>query len=115
MRPFQRAMTLAGFLCLMAFLLLASPGVRVVRAAGEALPEHAAAASGGSCNAAGASAAPVGDPVEAFLAQIRDDRPSPRAVEGQTVVLNSRGYNYGPPASPDLGLIELDARRQRRR
>ena len=115
MRPFQRAMTLAGFLCLMAFLLLASPGVRVVRAAGEALPEAAAAASGGSCDAAAASAAPVGDPVEAFLAQIRDDRPSTRALEDHFVVLNSRGYNYGPPASPDLGLIELEARRQRRR
>ena len=112
MKPFERVTTIAGCLLLLGALLLASPGVRVVRAAEEGVAEAAPTAPGGSCNAA---AAAPGDPVEAFLAQLQSQYLSAGLLEGGPVVLNSRGYNYGVPPSPDLGRIKLDARLQGRR
>ena len=113
MQPLERAATIAGFLLVLAALLLASPGVQVVRAAEDGVAGGSSTAAGASC----AVAAPVSvdDQVEAFLAQLRGQRPSASLHAGAPVVVNSRGYNYGPPPSPTLGLIELDARRQRQR
>ncbi len=109
MRPLERAATIAGFLLVLAALLLASPGVQVVRAA-----EAPSSQPGATCDAAPRYADADAE-VEAVLVQLRSQHPSAPLEAGGTVVLNIRGYNLGPPPSHEFGLLELDARLQRER
>jgi hypothetical protein len=109
MRPLERAATIAGFLLVLTTLLLASPGVQVVRAA-----EAASSQPGATCDAAPRYADADAE-VEAFLVQLRSQHPSASRAAGVPVALNIRGYNLGPPPSHEFGLIELDARLQRQR
>ncbi len=109
MRPLEGAATIAGFLLVLAALLLASPGVQVVRAA-----EGSSTPAGASCAVAAVPGAAAAE-VEAFLAQLRSQHPSEPLETDAPVVLNIRGYNLGPPPSHVFGLLELDARLQRER
>jgi len=90
---------MAGVFCLLASLVLLSPGVRTVRAeAGEeALVSVAPALD------ARAAAASVPEPVRVEVARDPNEpvAPSRAVVAGPqvapgVVVLNTRGYNYGP-------------------
>ncbi len=111
MRPFERAATIAGCLCLLAALLLASPGVQVVHAAEDAAAAVAASPAGPTCDPNAAARESVA--LETFLAQLRGQRLH-AAAEQRPVALNNRGYAYGPPPGIDLGRLEREARAQQR-
>ena len=107
MRPFERLAHAVGILGLAAFLALASPGVRSVRA------EPTAAAQCDLSKPLGQEDADL----ERFLAELRRDYGT-RARAGnpdrpEVVVLNGRGYNYGP--TPGLTLDEIRAELRQRR
>jgi hypothetical protein len=112
MRSVQPLLTIAGFLCLLATLLLASPGVRVVHAAEDGAAGVAALPAGPTCDAN--ATAEESAALQTFLAQLRRERLHTAAVEGRTVSLNNRGYAYGRPPGIDIGRIEREARTQRR-
>ncbi len=114
MRPLERAATIAGFLLVLAALLLASPGVQVVRAAEDGAATGSSTPVGASCSAAAAPGSGAGE-VDSYLEQLRSESPSATLQDGETVVLNTRGYNLGPPPSPALGLLDLDAYLQSQR
>jgi hypothetical protein len=95
-----------GVLATAAMLLLLSPGVKVVRADG---------ASAGSQCGAGAGPPTVDAELEAFLAELRREQFA-RVVEGDAsapIMLNNRGYNYGPPAGIQLDPVLAEALRRR--
>ncbi len=81
-----------GLIALAASFALASPGVKIVQAETLAVQEPAA-----QCGAADQRLASVDADLEAFLSQLRSEQvrsdPGDRA---DIVVLNNRGYNYGP-------------------
>lgn len=111
MRRVQPLLTIAGFLCLLATLLLASPGVRVVHAAEDGVADVAErpAAPTRDANATAEESAAL----QTFLAQLRRERLHSLAVEGRTVSLNNRGYGYGRSPGIDIGRIEREAGAQR--
>jgi hypothetical protein len=111
MRPFEWAKTIFGLLCLAAALLLGSPGVRVVPALAEELVS--AAEPGPQCSARQAPAADA--EVEALLAKLRQELMAGGAAgDDVPVVLNGRGYNYGPAPRIELDRIRAeDARTPR--
>lgn len=74
-----------GLLCLIATLLLLSTGVRVARAGDVASPEGATCEAPESASPAAAASRRAG---------IR--APEPREPISGVIVLNTRGYNYGP-------------------
>ncbi len=97
MGPWRKARTIGGCLCLLAALLLMSPGVRAVRAADG---DTATVAPGPVCSS---------HPVQpragvAGLPPQRIEREM--AASDRVVVLNTSGYNFGsggrrtPPAGP---------------
>jgi hypothetical protein len=92
-RAARRLADAIGFVCLIASLLLMSLGVRTARADGEALRSVDPVRVEAERQKAVAKSAPV--PVPAPSAQ----RPGVPAIEAQpgVIVLNTRGYNYGPP------------------
>jgi hypothetical protein len=105
----------AGVLATAALLLLLSPGVKVVRAEGAAAGAQAAASGGSQCEAA-AGPRTVDAQLEAFLAEIRREQFA-RAVEGDEsvpIMLNNRGYNYGPPPGLQLDPVLAEALRRGR-
>ena len=111
MRPFQRATTIAGCLCLLVALLLASPGVRVVRAAGG---DTAATGSCAPSGCPGSAAAPRNVEVEKFLANLRGQQARSAGDSKDVIVeLNNQGYNYRPMPLPNRGRVRLDAGSQR--
>ena len=91
----------AGLLAIAASLALASPGVNVVRAEPTGLVDRTAPARSGE-RSAPVAGVPARPDTDAFLRELRRKYASPQAErpkrsEGEWVVLNSRGYNYGPP------------------
>lgn len=112
MGPLSRIRTAAGLLALGASIALASPGVNVVRAAPQDAPEPARAAAA-QCGAARVAATPVDPQVDAFLDQLRRQHARsqfPAAdADGEWVVLNSRGYNYGPAKGIELDQVRAEA------
>jgi hypothetical protein len=90
--------TALGLLALAAFLLLASPGVRVARA-------EPAPSEGASCEA-GAPAAGESPELAHLLERLRREAelgpaPARRGSDPEAFVpLNGRGYNYGAAAGP---------------
>ena len=101
MRP-----TTAGLLTFLACFALASPGV-------EAEPEPEASAVGGQCELSGPLQ--VDGQLEAWLLEVRQEQASrARSQHPEVIVLNNRGYNYGPPQGMQLDLIRAEARAGRR-
>lgn len=101
-----------GLLALAVSFALASPGVSVVRAetvAAEAAPSQ--------CNA-GLRRQSQDAKTDAFVEQLRRQHGSVRAAAptGETqrfVVLNNRGYNYGPPPGVAVDTIMADVEASR--
>jgi hypothetical protein len=89
----RRIATLLGWLSLFATLALLSPGVVATASADEPV------AAGPSCpisqEADEHSARDLERMIEALRAQVAD-----RGSKDNVVVLNTRGYNYGTPATP---------------
>jgi len=109
MRPFQFAKLVLGLLAVGGALLLASPGVRVAPAlAGEAEELVSTAEPGPQCSAdqpLGADAA-----AEALIARLRQDQMARMGTETEgLIVLNGRGYNYGPPPGIELDRIQAES------
>jgi hypothetical protein len=107
MRPFESAKIILGLLAVVGALLLASPGVQVA----PALAEEAVSTEepGPQCSV---DAQPRADAeVEALIAKLRQEQMA-RAAEGVDVpvMLNGRGYNYGPPSGIELDRIQAEAR-----
>jgi hypothetical protein len=95
MGPWLKARTIGGCLCLLAALLLMSPGVRAVRAADG---DTATVAPGPVCSS---------DPgqLRAGVAALPPQRIERElAASDRVVVLNTTGYNFAPgslrPAAP---------------
>lgn len=117
----ERLGNIAGLTVVVAALALLSPGVRTVRAGDEprmsidpglaaatqtrtspnAAPA-AAAPSSAPPNTTGASPTPPTNPSVPVADVANAQRPGVSGVEIQPgiVVLNTRGYNYGPPPTP---------------
>lgn len=96
MRRSLHPRTIGGWLCLLAMLVLSSPGVKVVRADDALVSERA---PGPVC--AAPSAVPPGGDVEALLERWRMALVTEAARSGEPdpdapVALNNRGYNDGP-------------------
>jgi hypothetical protein len=101
--------TIAGFLSLAGTLLLTSPGVKLVRAEDADPPPAPAAAQGPSCRE---DAPPASPGIAALKARLRQQAASQaNSSDEDVVVLNNRGYNYGPPPGLEPGLLELERRR----
>jgi hypothetical protein len=97
-----------GLIALAASFALASPGVKIVQA--ETLASHEPAAQ---CGAADEPRASVDADLEAFLSQLRSENPQTGAGDRpKIVVLNNRGYNYGP-ARVDFDAILSEVRANR--
>ncbi len=105
MRPTSRLGTGLGLIALAASFALASPGVKIVHA--ETLAAEEAPAQ---CHAAAERQHSKDAQLAAFLDQLRSQQP--RGERPEIVLLNNRGYNYGPvPIELDAILGEADARR----
>lgn len=109
----ERLGRLAGALAVVAAFALLSPGVRIARADEAAAPVAAPAAS----PAPGATSADPATPGRLPTVRVDDvenaKRPGVPAIEVQpgVVVLNTRGFNYGPPPTP-LAPEALDQEKQ---
>lgn len=125
-RIVPRAAAVAGWVALAASLLLASPGVRVARADDAAefqrferfsRGEQAAPSvrSGASCQAAAglqrrmAAAEWMRKVQQMAAAQMKPGTPAVDMGNG-LVLLNNRGYNYGPGPQVDTARIEREMR-----
>jgi hypothetical protein len=85
-----------------------APGVKLVRADDADPPPAPATASEPSCREDAPTAAPeVADLVARLREQVAAEAKSSRE---DFVVLNNRGYNYGPPPSLESGLLEAERR-----
>jgi hypothetical protein len=115
MRPFPDMTTILGSLALVGTLALLSPGVQAVRADDDATPaESSLAADGPTCEAGAVSG---GQEIAEFLQHIQrlqreQMAASPDATDagGDFVVLNNRGYNYGPAGVALPRAIEIESR-----
>jgi hypothetical protein len=101
----SRIRNTVGLLALGASIALASPGVNAVRAEAEGLV--AQAAPGGQCSASG-PAASMDAEIEAMVEQLRRQQADRNASDGDLVVLNNHGYNYGPPRGIQLDAIQAE-------
>ena len=105
MRPFEFAKLILGLLAVCATLLLASPGVRVAPATADELvstAEPSPQCSAGQPPGADAEA-------EALNARLRQEQMARIAVGADgPIVLNGRGYNYGPPPGIELDRIQAE-------
>lgn len=110
MRPFEFAKIGLGLLAVSAALLLASPGVRLAPALADEMAEERVSTPepGPQCS--------VGDPpsadaeAQALLTRLRQEQMAGVAggAEG-LIVLNGRGYNYGPPPGIELDRIQAES------
>lgn len=105
MRPFEGAKIILGVLAVSAALLLASPGVRMVPAlADEGISTDE---PGPQCSAdqqPGADAE-----VESLLAKLRQEQMARIAAGADgPIVLNGRGYYYGPPPGIEIDRIRAE-------
>ena len=106
MRPFEFAKFVLGLLAVGAALLLASPGVRVAPAAADELVSSEE--PGPQCSAG----QPLGADAQAqeLIARLRQEQMA-RIGTGADgpIVLNGRGYNYGPPPGIELDRIQAES------
>ena len=110
MRPPIDLRTLTGTLAVAASLALLSPGIDVVRAE---LEQDAAAVDAPACSAA-EPAVDLAD-FRQMLAEAQIQVATEPPADGEAVVLNNRGYNYGPPPIPDPTRVLEEARRSQAR
>ena len=98
--------TLVGSLALLATFVLALPGVKAVRADDHGTP--LASSDGPTCSAPGPEARLAN--ADAALEQIRRQVAAQvdPAAGGGIIVLNNRGYNYGPANSLDRAALDLE-------
>ena len=101
MRRLPDVTTVLGSLALAGTLALLSPGVEVVRA--DDGPDGAAIASSSDGLTCEAGTINGGEETAAFLRRIQQlqveemNRAAPTGdTDGEAIVLNNRGYNYGP-------------------
>ncbi len=102
MGAFARIRTGLGIVALTATFALASPGVKTVRA------EEAVA---GQCSASQPTSSDA--ETQAFLESVRREQLARQRSGGErpaVVMLNNRGYNYGPPPAIRLDQIRAEAR-----
>lgn len=96
----ERLIACAGLLCLIATVVLSSGGVSAVRAEGEAalmsVDPVLEARLDGAAPPAPVPAAPPTPPTVAPGEEPRAGLPGVEVAPG-VIVLNTRGYNYGPP------------------
>ena len=93
---------IVGFLAVFLTLALASPSIVVTSAAGD--PDASQ-----SCSVQDAEA-PVVRLEEAIRAeQLKALAERPSTDDAEIVVLNNRGYNYGPAPRPNLEQIQLES------
>jgi hypothetical protein len=104
MRPFEFAKIILGLLTVGAALLLASPGVRMTPAVADELVSTEE--PGPQCSAGQPPAADA----EALLARLRQEQMARIAAGAEgPIVLNGRGYNYGPPPGIELDRIQAES------
>jgi hypothetical protein len=122
-----------GLVVVLAALALSLPGIQVARAGDQSVDTRAeferflsfsshpstapaAAHSGSSCRAGSADSTKA--KVGSLMARIQREMAARGAAQGEgevtVTVLNSRGYNYGPQASPQLDFQKLEYELQRR-
>ena len=89
----NRFLTRTGLFCVMASLLLGSPGVRAVRA-------EDAQEVGPVVRRGPAAQFEAAKSVEPAVASMRPPDVVRSPVSTDVIVLDSRGYNYGPRTSP---------------
>lgn len=107
--------TILGGLALAGSLALLSPGVQLVRADDAAAPaDSTASADGPMCEAGAVNGA---DQVAKYLQKIQQLQrerlaasPEAAADADDFVVLNNRGYNYGPAPATSPAALELEDR-----
>ncbi len=106
MRPFEFAKIVLGLLAMASALLLASPGVRMAPAVAEELvstEEPGPQCTEGQPLGADATA-------EALIARLRQEQMAQAAAGADgVIVLNGRGYNYGPPPGIELDRIRAES------
>jgi hypothetical protein len=106
-RPFECAKILLGLLAVGSALLLASPGVQVA----PALAQEAVSTEepGPQCSA---DPQPRADAeVQALIAKLRQEQMARIAAGADgPIVLNGRGYNYGPSPGIELDRIQAESR-----
>jgi hypothetical protein len=106
MRPFECAKITLGLLALGAALLLGSPGVQVTPVLAEELVSTDE--PGPQCSAD----RPLGADAEAkaLIARLRQEQMAETSAGAEgVIVLNGRGYNYGPPPGIELDRIHAES------
>ena len=113
MRPSPDARVIAGCLALLGVLMLASPGVRAVRADDADASSAPRAEPGQVCRPEPAPMAAVD--LGALLERARRRALAEAEPGAETpVLLNNRGYNYGPAPRVDPTAIQLELERRSR-
>jgi hypothetical protein len=110
MRAFHRVGRIAGMAALAASALLASPGVDAVRAE----PRGAAASTPAEQCAEPVRGTASQSDVDAFVAKLRREHGARLAANAEAngiIVLNGRGYNYGPASDPGSIALPPEIRR----
>ena len=98
-----------GLLALAASFALASPGVNVVKA--EVVAEHVSAEQ---CSAAADPRRSTDAELAKFLEELRQQPDLAEAANAEGVVmLNNRGYNYGPARGIELDAILAESKSRR--
>jgi hypothetical protein len=106
MRGFDLFKNGVGVIAVVLFLALASPGVQIVPIASAEEPISAAPPAP-RCEAGNPVSAD--ESMAAVVERLRD-RSDPDGSRGKIVMLNNRGYNYGPHNSIDLDRIVAEGR-----
>jgi len=106
MREFDLFKNGVGVIAVVLFLALASPGVQIFPVASAEEPISAAPPAP-RCEAGNPVSA---DKSMAAVVERLRDRSDPDGSRSKIVMLNSRGYNYGPHDSIDLDRIVAEGR-----
>ncbi len=118
MRPSIDPVTLGGVLALAGVLLLGSPGVRVRAEEPASVSSAQVEEPAPVCQATAALNASfdASHLIESYRQQALGQQALAAASSSdQPILLNGRGYNYGPPPSVDAARLAFEAGRQRGR
>lgn len=113
MRAVEHAKRMTGILAMAVILGLASPGVNAVRAGGDAAVPSAPDQCSLSTEAGPAVSADA--QVEAFIRQVKRQQRARMAggAPSEVILLNNRGYNYGPPSDIRLDRVMAEGKNSR--
>ena len=106
MRGFDRLKNGVGVIAVLLFLALASPGVQIVPVASGEVPISAAPPAP-RCEASDPVSADKNMAAVVERLRVQSDQDGSKA---KIVMLNNRGYNYGPHNSIDLDRIVAEGR-----